>query len=94
MQNGLSSVRFWSKALQRPILVKSFTAQVEGAVHLAYCVQRIFGCWVWIIMHYTYRLILPAGAFTPLTTLGPIYNIYTRRFYPSTSYSGFAWAAR
>ena len=50
--------------------------------------------WVWIIMHYTYRLILPVGAFTPLTTLGPIYNIYTRRFYPSTSYSGFAWAAR
>jgi hypothetical protein len=22
-------------------------------------------------MHYTYRLILPAGAFTPFTTLGP-----------------------
>ena len=41
MQNGLSSVRFWSKALQRPILVKSFTAQVEGAVHLAYCVHDL-----------------------------------------------------
>ena len=39
--------------------------------HWAAHTERIFGCWVWIIMHYTYRLILPAGAFTPLTTLGP-----------------------
>ena len=63
--------------------------------HWAAHTERIFGCWGWIIMHYyTYRLILPVGAFTPLTTLGPIYNIYTRRFYPSTSYSGSAWAAR
>ena len=33
--------------------------------HWAAHTERIFGCWGWIIMHYyTYRLILPVGAFT------------------------------